>query len=94
MTDADRAAAEELRAALADISGFWHTPGDLSPICVAMARHRETVERQQLAVMGQATLGNSLGGLAPAGREVSVGRREVAERRKGQGLGYRARTSI
>lgn len=48
ITDADRQAAEELRVALADVSGFWHLPGDIGPICAALARHRANTERQIL----------------------------------------------
>ncbi len=44
ITDADRQAAEALRVVLANITGFWHKPGDDSPICQAMARHREDAE--------------------------------------------------
>lgn len=44
ITDADREAADTLRVILADISGFWHKPGDESPLCLALARHREQAE--------------------------------------------------
>lgn len=44
ISDADRHAAQELRVTLADISGFWHQPGDDSPLCLALARHREAAE--------------------------------------------------
>jgi hypothetical protein len=46
ITDADREAANALRVALADICGFWHSPGDDSPICQALARHRIEAERR------------------------------------------------
>jgi hypothetical protein len=46
ITDADREAANALRVALADICGFWHSPGDDSPICQALARHRIDAERR------------------------------------------------
>jgi hypothetical protein len=46
ITDADREAANALRVVLADICGFWHKPGDDSPLCVALARHRIEAERQ------------------------------------------------
>ena len=42
--DADREAANALRVVLADIGGFWHKPGDDSPLCLALARHREEAE--------------------------------------------------
>lgn len=51
VTDADRIAAEELRRALADVSGFWHLPGDDGPLCLALARHRERTELQLLQRM-------------------------------------------
>lgn len=51
VTDADREAAEELRATLADLSGFWHLPGDTGPLCTALARHRERSERELLEKM-------------------------------------------
>jgi hypothetical protein len=44
ITDADRHAAQELRVILADISGFWHVPGDEGPLCLALARHRQAAE--------------------------------------------------
>lgn len=53
VTDADRVAAEELRALLADVSGFWHVPGDDGPLCLALARHRERSELQLLERMGR-----------------------------------------
>lgn len=46
ITDADRQAAQELRVILADISGFWHQPGDDSPLCLALARHRQAAEQR------------------------------------------------
>lgn len=46
ITDADRDAANALRAVLADISGFWHNPGDDSPLCQALARHRLDAEQR------------------------------------------------
>lgn len=46
ITDADREAARILREALADISGFWHLPGDDSPIVAALARHRSEAEQR------------------------------------------------
>jgi hypothetical protein len=46
ITDADREAANALRVALADICGFWHSPGDDSPICQSLARHRIEAERR------------------------------------------------
>lgn len=48
ITDGDRKAAEELRVVLADISGFWHIPGDEGPICTALARYRIECEQQLL----------------------------------------------
>ena len=48
VTDADRKAAEELRAILADLSGFWHAPGDTGPICAALTRHRMESELRLL----------------------------------------------
>ena len=48
VTDVDRKAAEELRAILADLSGFWFCPGDTGPLCAALARHRETSELKLL----------------------------------------------
>jgi len=48
VTDADRKAAGELRAILADLSGFWHRPDDDGPLCMALAKHREQVETQLL----------------------------------------------
>lgn len=48
ITDADRAAAQELRVILADICGFWHQPGDNSPICLALARHRQAAEARTM----------------------------------------------
>lgn len=49
ITDADREAAAALRAALADISGFWHNPGDDSAICLALAQHRIAAEKHLAA---------------------------------------------
>jgi hypothetical protein len=46
ITDADRHAAQELRVVLADISGFWHQPGDDSPLCLALAKHRQAAEER------------------------------------------------
>lgn len=46
ITDADRAAAAELRVILADICGFWHKAGDNSALCVALARHRIEAEEK------------------------------------------------
>lgn len=48
VTDADRRAAQELRVILADISGFWHQPGDENPLCIALARHRLAAEEKLL----------------------------------------------
>lgn len=48
ITDADRSAAQELRVILADICGFWHQPGDDSPLCLALARHRQAAEERML----------------------------------------------
>jgi len=48
VTEADRKAAEELRAVLADASGFWHLPDDDGPLCIALARHRQRTERHLL----------------------------------------------
>lgn len=48
VTEVDRKAAEELRAILADMSGFWFEPGDTGPLCAALARHREACELQLL----------------------------------------------
>lgn len=42
--DADRRAAQDLRVVLADICGFWHQLGDDSPLCLALARHRQEAE--------------------------------------------------
>lgn len=44
ITDADRRAAQDLRVILADICGFWHQPGDDSPLCLALAKHRQDAE--------------------------------------------------
>lgn len=44
ITDADRRAAQELRVILADICGFWHQLGDDSPLCLALAKHRQDAE--------------------------------------------------
>lgn len=44
INDADREAANALRAVLADICGFWHKGDDDSPLCLALARHREEAE--------------------------------------------------
>lgn len=44
ITDADRHAAQELRVILADISGFWHLPGDDSPLCLAVPGQRQAAE--------------------------------------------------
>jgi len=52
--DMDREAAEELRILLADISGFWHRPGDTGPICAALARHRHLAEQRLLQQMNNA----------------------------------------
>lgn len=46
ITEADREAANALRAILADICGFWHSPGDDSPLCLALARHRVEAEQR------------------------------------------------
>lgn len=46
ITDADRHAAQELRVTLADICGFWHQPGDDSPLCLALAKHRQAAEER------------------------------------------------
>ena len=51
VTDVDRKAAEDLRELLADISGFWFKPGDLGPLCAALARHREQCEAHLLEKM-------------------------------------------
>lgn len=48
ITDADRHAAQELRVILADISGFWHLPGEESPLLLALARHRQAAEQQMM----------------------------------------------
>jgi hypothetical protein len=47
-TDYDRQAAEELRVTLANLTGFWHKPGDDGPICQALSRFREECERRLL----------------------------------------------
>jgi hypothetical protein len=78
VTDADRRAAEELRVLLADLSGFWHAPGDLGPICVAMARHREICERQLLAKLGSSVPRAAITGVAPA-RDLGAVRRRRRE---------------
>jgi hypothetical protein len=49
ITDADREAANALRVILADICGFWHSPGDDSPLCQALAQHREAAEARLAA---------------------------------------------
>jgi hypothetical protein len=54
--DTDRKAAEELRAALADLSGFWFAPTDTGPLCTALAQHRQRPELQSLARMAQSPL--------------------------------------
>jgi hypothetical protein len=54
VTEADRKAAEELRAVLADASGFWHLPGDDGPLCIALAQHRERTELHLLTRMHHA----------------------------------------
>jgi hypothetical protein len=54
VTEADRKAAEELRAVLADASGFWHLPGDNGPLCIALAQHRERTELHLLTRMHHA----------------------------------------
>lgn len=46
ITDADRAAAQALREALADVCGFWFRPGDDGPLCQALARHRIDAEQR------------------------------------------------
>ncbi|MEW9856960.1 hypothetical protein [Novosphingobium sp. M1R2S20] len=56
VTDADREAAEELRVLLADVSGFWHVPGDAGPICAALARHRVRSELRMLEKINHAGL--------------------------------------
>jgi hypothetical protein len=84
VTDADRKAAEELRVLLADVSGFWHVPGDMGPICVAMARHREASERQLLGRTGQAESPAFVTSLEAGTREFPAVRREAPERRKQQ----------
>lgn len=48
ITASDRQAAEELRALLADLSGFWHVAGDDGPLCQALARHRAESELRLL----------------------------------------------
>lgn len=49
ITDADREAAQSLRIELADLSGFWHSPGDDGPLCASLARHRIEAEARILA---------------------------------------------
>lgn len=44
ITDADRLAAQNLRVILADVCGFWHQLDDESPLCQALARHRQEAE--------------------------------------------------
>lgn len=56
VNDADRKAAEELRAALAGVSGFWHVPGDDGLLCLALARHREQSELQLLEKMSLSSI--------------------------------------
>lgn len=46
VTEADREAAKALRDILAEVSGFWHTCGDESALCLALARHRIEAERR------------------------------------------------
>lgn len=48
VTLSDRQAAEELRAFLADQSGFWHVAGDDGPLCQALTRHRVEAEQRLL----------------------------------------------
>ena len=73
VTDADRKAAEELRAVLADVSGFWHLPGDDGPLCVALAQHRERTELQLLARMGRTSMRATYADRAMSGGEASAG---------------------
>lgn len=49
ITDADREAAQSLRVALADLSGFWFKADDDSALCAALAQHRIDAE-QELAL--------------------------------------------
>jgi hypothetical protein len=56
ITDADREAANALRVILADICGFWHKPGDDSPLCIALARHREEAETRLAAKITRITV--------------------------------------
>lgn len=46
ITDADREAERALRIKLAEISGFWHNPGDEGVLCMALAQHRLEAERR------------------------------------------------
>jgi len=55
ISDIDRQAAEELRVVLAELSGFWHLPGDAGPLCAALARHRAQAERRLLESLAPAT---------------------------------------
>lgn len=57
ITDADREAAKALRVILADISGYWHKPGDDSPLCQALAQHREAAEACLATKLTPLTLG-------------------------------------
>jgi len=89
ITDDDREAANALRVVLADICGFWHKPGDDSPLCLALARHRLEAERRTGEKLTPITLA-----LAPAHLPIETGRAHARPRRPrrlaGQRLGERA----
>jgi hypothetical protein len=46
ITAADREAAKTLREALAEVSDFWHCPGDEGILCQVLAAHRIQAERR------------------------------------------------
>ena len=59
ITDADREAAGALREALADLTGFWFRPGDDSPLCQALARHRSEAEQRLAGKLAPFTANHS-----------------------------------
>lgn len=72
VTEIDRKAAEELRAVLADMSGFWFAPGDTGPLCAALARHRAQTEAHLLEKIHRSAVR-----LAPTDRLAKAGNDEV-----------------
>lgn len=46
VTAADREAAKMLRRALAEVSDFWHCPGDEGVLCQILAGHRIEAEHR------------------------------------------------